>query len=376
VSACLLSGSLLCTLQQPALEAAVAVRVQVPAANAAASAGIAGGGIRSPLLGGGLSYGSAAPGLGTSGLVLPQALPEVRTAAASRGCGVLSGPGAIAVPKAVVKALDQGAAAQRRLAEFQKASPSFANLAPFAQKTRRTDFARTGAGLSSKFYDGALDASGSVPAVSPVQGTKKLIRGLLGATDIAKRKRFEEEIAPKTPLGESKPTGLLRFVPAKWRAKLQAALTLEDAPNVIARGVALGLIIGMTPTVGIQWAAALILSKLFKASTPAAMSLIWLSNPLTLAPLYWLDFKIGSFLFPSAGASPEAWSELLELMSQGIFDSIPQLLGVGASVFLTTLLGGLVLGAALGIPGYFLARKAVRRYQARKKAERLGLKAS
>ncbi|MFH2202724.1 MAG: DUF2062 domain-containing protein [Elusimicrobiota bacterium] len=154
-----------------------------------------------------------------------------------------------------------------------------------------------------------------------------------------------------------------------WRNALKNALLHETSARTIARGVALGILIAMTPTVGLQWLMILALSKPLRASTAAAMSMIWITNPLTLAPFYWLEYTIGSWFNPAAPAASEALAGLLGAANEGLIAGINALLDVGLQVFGTAMLGGLILGAALAVPLYFLTLRAVKRYKDSGKAE-------
>ncbi|MFC1679222.1 DUF2062 domain-containing protein [Elusimicrobiota bacterium] len=147
-----------------------------------------------------------------------------------------------------------------------------------------------------------------------------------------------------------------------WRRTLGRSFTLDDTPSSIAKGVALGIMIAMSPTVGIQWLIVLPLSKLFRANMAAAFSVIWASNPLTMAPIYWLTYKIGRLIYTGGAISDGAWPALQEAFSAGL----GEVLSVGLEAFLTTALGGLVLGAALAVPLYLLTRYGVRSYRKHK----------
>jgi uncharacterized protein (DUF2062 family) len=82
------------------------------------------------------------------------------------------------------------------------------------------------------------------------------------------------------------------------RRLLREILMLDDTPHMIALGTMIGMFIGMTPTVGIQ----MILVILFELSTrsffrfnrTAALITVYVSNPLTSAPLYYFNYWIGT----------------------------------------------------------------------------------
>ena len=148
-----------------------------------------------------------------------------------------------------------------------------------------------------------------------------------------------------------------------WKNFLDNALQQPGSAKTIARGVALGVLIGMTPTVGIQWLVILLISKPRRASMAAAMSVIWISNPLTMAPIYWLDYVVGRFFRPGAPATEGAVAFLREASSEGIWEGLSALWTVGLPVFTTALAGGLILGAALAVPLYFLVLRAAKAYR-------------
>jgi len=69
--------------------------------------------------------------------------------------------------------------------------------------------------------------------------------------------------------------------------------------RALARGIAVGLFIGLTPTVGIQTVLMLGACLLLRANFPAAFVISWVSNPLTMGPLYVAYGVIGETLLGS-----------------------------------------------------------------------------
>lgn len=125
----------------------------------------------------------------------------------------------------------------------------------------------------------------------------------------------------------------------------------------------------MTPTVGVQRLVILPISRLLRANMAAAMSIIWISHPLTMAPIYWLDYVIGRLFWPGAPETAEALAFLSDAASQGLVEGFKALLGVGLSIFTTAMIGGLILGAALAVPLYFLTLRQAKRYRERHSAD-------
>lgn len=160
------------------------------------------------------------------------------------------------------------------------------------------------------------------------------------------------------------------------RKKLRYAwvrlLRAPGAPREIAGGVALGLFVAMLPTVGGHTAMALVVVELarrlfrFRLSRVAAVAGVWITNPLTAAPLYGLSWLVGR---PLARAILPAHL----LAGEGVHLSITHLASAGpflAELLVGLTLGGIVIGAPLAFLGYRLTLRAAQRYQARKASRR------
>lgn len=99
----------------------------------------------------------------------------------------------------------------------------------------------------------------------------------------------------------------------------------------IARGVAVGLFIGLTPTVGIQTFLMIGASLAFRANFIAAYIVSFVSNPVTMAPLYYGFSQLGELLLrhsPFAtshieGLAEEVAQETLELVVGSLMIAIP-----------------------------------------------------
>jgi len=85
------------------------------------------------------------------------------------------------------------------------------------------------------------------------------------------------------------------------RTLLRYVLSLDDSPHHIALGTAMGMFIGLTPTVGIQMAITIAVYYLclpfFRFNCKAAIVTVYISNPLTMVPLYWFDYRVGQLVF-------------------------------------------------------------------------------
>jgi uncharacterized protein (DUF2062 family) len=71
---------------------------------------------------------------------------------------------------------------------------------------------------------------------------------------------------------------------------------LNGTPDDIAKGMALGIFIGMTPTLGFQMAIAIFLAWLLRENKIAAAAGVWITNPVTAPFIYALEYETGRVL--------------------------------------------------------------------------------
>jgi len=107
----------------------------------------------------------------------------------------------------------------------------------------------------------------------------------------------------------------------------------------LARGVAVGLFVGFTPTVGIQTFMILAGSLAFRANFIAAFIVSNVSNPFTMAPLYYGFNRLGDWLLRQLPVTPRT-----------VFDSSNEV----ARETLAMVLGSLVIAIPAAALGYFM----------------------
>ncbi len=94
---------------------------------------------------------------------------------------------------------------------------------------------------------------------------------------------------------------------AAWLGRHPVAATLLDRAGclhpdrrTLARGVAVGVFVGLSPTVGFQTLLMLLGCVALRANFPIAFLVSWVSNPLTMAPLYLGFNQLGEAVFHRA----------------------------------------------------------------------------
>lgn len=128
----------------------------------------------------------------------------------------------------------------------------------------------------------------------------------------------------------------------KWTDSVVALFSGPESPHKVALGVAIGVAVAFTPTLGGQMALAGALAGLCGGSVRAALPTVWITNPLTAGPIYLGVYHIGRWIAP------------------GMMDDLPDdAAGLVGTVALGLIIGGLVVGAVLGAMSYVLVRSAM-----------------
>lgn len=132
-------------------------------------------------------------------------------------------------------------------------------------------------------------------------------------------------------------------------------LSLNGAPDEIARGMALGVFIGTTPTIPFHTALVMVSCLALRQNMTAAMlGATVISNPLTIPFLYLAQYELGVLVL-GMPANPFAVSG----------HDIRSILEIGLHILYPLLVGGLILAALFAVPSYFLTRHAVVRMRSR-----------
>ena len=153
-------------------------------------------------------------------------------------------------------------------------------------------------------------------------------------------------------------------------------LHADDTPHRIALGVALATFVAFTPTVGIQTILALGVAALFRANKAVCIPIVWITNPVTMGPVYGACWWLGTLLTPGstrgdfaaieqrlreAAASDSGWwSQILSYeFWAGLFGLM---LDVGKELWI----GCLVVGVFFGVVLYFVSYYGIIGYRRRR----------
>ncbi len=130
---------------------------------------------------------------------------------------------------------------------------------------------------------------------------------------------------------------------------------LQGDPRRLALGAALGIFVGVTPTLPFHTIMVLSLAPLLRVSVITAYMGIWISNPLTWVPQYLLAYEVGRYIVfrgePLRIPEHATLSNLLDLLWRG---------GLALQV------GGIIISIPPAIAAYFFTLWAVKRYRQRR----------
>jgi uncharacterized protein (DUF2062 family) len=131
---------------------------------------------------------------------------------------------------------------------------------------------------------------------------------------------------------------------------------LRGCPKEIARGFAVGLFVGMSPTMGAQMFIAVPLAALFKSNKLAAAAGVWITNPLTAPFIYGLTYLVGARIIGVSGQ-----------IKAGLTDgpTFMEFIAKAPEIFWVMTVGGVVVGLPLALVGYYLSFSAITRYRAK-----------
>ncbi|MFC1567505.1 DUF2062 domain-containing protein [Thermodesulfobacteriota bacterium] len=141
------------------------------------------------------------------------------------------------------------------------------------------------------------------------------------------------------------------------RAFIANAKTLQGDPHYVAVGMAIGVFIGITPTIPLHTVIAVALAFVLRGSKPAAIIGVWFANPITIPLFYWASYEIGMFLLGKS------------IPFDVKYESIGKLLELGLDVTVAMIAGGAILGILPGIAAYFITRKIFTKIRSRKSHE-------
>jgi hypothetical protein len=145
----------------------------------------------------------------------------------------------------------------------------------------------------------------------------------------------------------------------RWHRALHWVIDLRRSPESIAAGFSVGLFVAFTPTLGFQMLLAAFLATLVGASRASAVVPVWITNPVTVPPIYGFTYMVGGWFYPGPPVKqiPETLRGVARRLAQYEFwdmiDQIRTLVMLGRDVFVPLWIGGIAVGLAAGLTSYY-----------------------
>ena len=163
----------------------------------------------------------------------------------------------------------------------------------------------------------------------------------------------------------------------RWFEKyfIRPLVSSRNPPWFDARGVAVGLAIGLGVPLGAQMICLGLLRLVLKFNSLLAFTCTWINNPLSVIPMYFGYYCLGSWLMrePALMDVHDFETIMKPLMSADYFwESAHAFSYLGLEILARWSVGAVVVAAIAGILGYVLSYR-IQKARCTRKAQKLGL---
>lgn len=135
-------------------------------------------------------------------------------------------------------------------------------------------------------------------------------------------------------------------------------------PHTIALGFAVGIFVALTPTVGFQMILGALFAHLLGANRLIAAALAWITNPLTIVPIYYFNYQVGLIFIHADASRGKAFIHALSKVSlfrpstllEGIRLTAVEFAGIAGVLWV----GSLIIATILSLVSYPLIKRLVK----------------
>ncbi len=169
---------------------------------------------------------------------------------------------------------------------------------------------------------------------------------------------------------------LARLLLRSRRFVTQKVLHTSDTPHQIALGTGVAMFVALLPLVGLQTVIAIAVAAVVRANKAVCVPIVWITNPVTMGPIYAGCYALGRVLTSRAQTPGEQGFDIEHMVNDhlgtyegwGRFidpgfwrDLMRLLLEFGVDLWL----GCALVGGVLAIISYFVARWGVTAFRER-----------
>ena len=153
-------------------------------------------------------------------------------------------------------------------------------------------------------------------------------------------------------------------------------MMLNDTPHGIAMGVAVGLLVGLTPTVGLQMAIVALISLFIRCNRTAGCAIVWITNPVTMVPIFFFNYVVGARLLQRwVNLDVLTWSDFSSQIREAFVYPhwYENMVAMILAFFRLTIrlagplwFGSVIVALGLAVPSYFIVLAMVKRCRRKK----------
>ena len=150
-------------------------------------------------------------------------------------------------------------------------------------------------------------------------------------------------------------------------------IRLKGDPRSLAIGTAIGVFVGLTPTIPLHTVAIIALTLITRSSMIAAYTVSWLvCNPLTYIPIYYFSLVIGNAVTPY----DLSWEKIkavlnLILSHPGLGPSLQALANLGYEAIIVMVVGGCILAVPFTVLSYYFSFSLFRKVRKKRKEKHI-----
>jgi uncharacterized protein (DUF2062 family) len=136
----------------------------------------------------------------------------------------------------------------------------------------------------------------------------------------------------------------------------------RGSPQSLASGIAIGVFVGLTPTMPFHTLLILAVCFLTRTSAITAIAVSWfVCNPLTYFPIYYFAAIVGNRVTPYSLQMKEVKILIEQFRLEHSFSEImTTLFNFGYEAIVVLLVGGLIIAAPCGLLSYYISLAAIR----------------
>lgn len=142
-------------------------------------------------------------------------------------------------------------------------------------------------------------------------------------------------------------------------------LHADDPPQRLALGMAIGMFVAFTPTIGFQMVVAGFLSWLLRGNQVVSVAVVWISNPATMVPIFWYCYRIGCAILALDPIGRAWWAELTH-PPYGWWAAITFYWSRFVEIAGPLWLGGMIVGFVCAYFTYYVVCHGIRYYRAQR----------